>query len=278
MSLSLVEKDEILFHQNSIGKYLYIVKEGVLKLCINSKETTTFQKGDSFGELALLHEAPRSGTVTAMSQSMLWVLERKNFKKIVQHVTKLSYEENRSFLDSNPLLSQISNDEKTILSSSMIKEVYDSGKLIFREGDFASSIYLIKNGEVNCISNGKVVRTLKEGEFFGERAILLDSLRTLDVVAKTSCVCFSVSLENLKKLLGEDYRKILYFKFIKYAFSKSVFLKGFNNNNDTNLEKIFDLFTIKNFEKNKIVFTKNSECKKINVIIEGSLVKVKNKK
>jgi predicted glycosyltransferase len=44
------------------------------------------------------------------------------------------------------------------------------------------------------------------------------------------------------------------------------------------LEKIFDLFTIKNFEKNKIVFTKNSECKKINVIIEGSLVKVKNKK
>ena len=61
-------------------------------------------------------------------------------------------------------------------------------------------------GEVDCSLNGKVVRILRKGDNFGERSILIDSTRSLDVIAKCDCVCYSVSISTLKNMLGDNFR------------------------------------------------------------------------
>lgn len=38
------------------------------------------ERGGSFGELALLYNAPRAATVVAASRTALWTLDRKTFK------------------------------------------------------------------------------------------------------------------------------------------------------------------------------------------------------
>lgn len=273
MSLCSVKANETIFKEGSIGNFFYILKEGTVELFINGKSIKNLEKGESFGELALLHGAPRSATIVANTECLFWVLERKNFKKIVDHINQLNYEENKQFVHSISILSHIENDQKSILCQNLIKEIYEEGSVIVKEGDDANCLYIIKEGEVNCVFKGKVVVTLRKGDYFGEKAILTDSTRTMDVVAKTKCTCYSISVETLKQMVGEKYRDVLYLNFIKTAFSSSKYLKKFQ---PKCIESIYPCFKIKNYGKREVVVPAGHVIgSKIIVIIEGNLVNVR---
>ena len=65
------------------------------KLFLNFKS-----KGDSFGEFALINNAPRITTVKTVSECELWVMKREVFRKIIDFIFQLNYNENKKFLDS----------------------------------------------------------------------------------------------------------------------------------------------------------------------------------
>jgi hypothetical protein len=144
--------------------------------------------------------------------------------------------------------------------------------MLIVEGETASCLYIVKEGEVDCVSKGKVIRTLVKGDHFGERSILLDSTRTMDVIAKTKCVCYSISVETLKTMVGDKYRDVLYLNFIKSSFATSKF---FNKFNLKLLETAYECFHALNFSKNQITFPAGYlKSSSVVVIIEGSLVNV----
>ena len=104
MSLCTVDAGTIVFKQGSIGTFFYILKDGSLDLFINDNLIKTIKAGESFGELALLHRSPRSGTIKAVQFCEFWVLERKNFRKIVDFINEMNFEENKKFVQSIPIL------------------------------------------------------------------------------------------------------------------------------------------------------------------------------
>lgn len=55
--------------------------------------------GDSFGELALLYNAPRSASVRAIDKTLLWAIDRNSFKTAVEEINTKDFDENRKFLD-----------------------------------------------------------------------------------------------------------------------------------------------------------------------------------
>ena len=133
-------------------------------------------------------------------------------------------------------------------------------------------MYIIKDGQVNCSFKGTIIRTLQKGDFFGERALLLDSVRGMDVIAKTRCVIYSISIETLKSMVGEQYRNILYLNFIKMAFSKS---DNFKTLDLRLIENIFGCFKAIDLQKNSIAFTAgHTMSSKLVIIIEGNLLNV----
>ncbi len=270
MSYATVPSNTIIFQQGTPGNFFYILKVGTVELYIDGNKIKTFSVGESFGELALLHGAPRSGTVKAITECGLWVLERKNFRKIVDHITKMNFEENKTFIQSVPILNSIEHYQQAILCVSLIKETFEEGKYIVKEGESADCIYIIKEGEVNIVHEGKVVRTLKKGENFGERSILVQSVRSMDVVAKSNCVCYSISKATLQNMLGERYITLLFLNFIKASFLTSKYFKVFNSNL---FKDIFPFFEAINLGPGSIAFEKGYiKSSHIVVIIDGHLI------
>jgi hypothetical protein len=104
MSLQVVNEDTILFKQGSPGNYLYVIKKGSVELLINDIPVKQINKGECFGELDLLYEIPRSGTVRSLEETFIYCLEKKAFKTVFNQMNELNFEENKKFADSIGLL------------------------------------------------------------------------------------------------------------------------------------------------------------------------------
>ena len=267
MSLQKVKKDTILFKQGEPGTYWYIVHEGTFSLYINNEFKKNLSKGDSFGELALMNDAPRSATVKANSDCQVWTLKREVFRKILEFISNINYSQNMKFL--NGIDIPLDKNIKSLLANNLLQEIYKKNTVIFSEGEYGNNMYIIKEGEVCCKKNGKVVRILKQGENFGQKAILFDNKRTMDIIANTDCVLYSISVEFFKNQFGENYKEVLYYSFINIAFKKN---KYFHNINTKFLEKIFKKFQFKNFAQNEVIYKKGFEIsKKIVIVLEGAI-------
>jgi hypothetical protein len=137
----------------------------------------------------------------------------------------------------------------------------------------ASCLYIVKEGEVDCVSKGEVVRTLYKGDHFGEKSLLIQSNRTLDVIAKTSCIVYSISVDTLTNMVGEKYKEALYMNFIKIAFAQSEY---FNKFNVKYLDEIFENICALNLPKNQLAYPEGHiKSSKLVIVIEGSLINVK---
>ena len=159
-----------------------------------------------------------------------------------------------------------------ILCMNLVKESYDSKKVIVKEGDTGGCLYIIKEGEVDCVLKNQVIRTLKKGDSFGEISILLDSARTMDVVAKSNCVLYSISVDVFRKLVGETYREIIILNFITTAFSKS---DNFNKIESVVLEATFPTFKVSHYKKHDVILNTGHACQsKLMILAEGNLLNV----
>jgi hypothetical protein len=132
MTLCYIDSNTFVFKQGAMGNFFYIVREGELDLYLNDVYTKTILPGESFGELALLHGAPRSGSVKTRTKVLVWCLERRNFRKIMDHINLINFEDNIRFINSIPILSNIDNDLKSVLASNLLKEFFEVGKCIVR--------------------------------------------------------------------------------------------------------------------------------------------------
>ena len=267
MSLCKVAEGNILFKQGSYGSYWYIISDGVFELYINDELRLELKRGDSFGELSLMYDSPRAATVKAKTTCYVWVLRRESFRKIINFLGQLHYDENIRFL--NSIHFPIEQTFKSVLANNMMIHIYKAGDVIFNEGQEAGSMYIVKKGEVNCMKHNKVVRVLKRGDNFGQKAILLGNKRSLDVIARTDCELTSISVEFFRTQIGDNYKRILYESFIDMIFKHS---RYFNFVCSKLLSKILCLFEVKNYEKGEIIFKKGSPITgKMCLVLEGNI-------
>lgn len=273
MSLVKVPSNSYVFKEGTTGNYYYILQKGQTQLIINNNIVKEFKIGQSFGELALLHNSPRSGSVFALTDCFFWILSRSKFRQIVDHITEANYEENKQFLDSLRIVSNLEDFQKAILSNALYKEKFHINDFIVKRGERADCIYIIKEGEVACINENKeVVRVLRSGDNFGERGILLNSKRTMDVIAKTDCVCFSISTSTLNAMLSQKYRSCLFLNFMQKAFSQSNFFNKFDH---VEFEQVFRFFQAVNLGKDNVAYPKGHlKSSKIVIVIDGNLKNV----
>ena len=85
-----LKKGDVLFRKGDEGTALYIIINGRMKITVPSKlgdEITLaiLNRGDFFGEMALLDSLPRSADATAVEETLLYVLNRSDFLSFLIH-------------------------------------------------------------------------------------------------------------------------------------------------------------------------------------------------
>ncbi len=102
------------------------------------------------------------------------------------------------FRDGDPLfLSQV------ILA--LRPEVAAPGEILIRKGDLGREMYIIVRGEAEVLDeSGRVLKTFRDGDVFGEVALLIHSARTATVRAKTAIDLMALDKASFDRIL-HDY-------------------------------------------------------------------------
>jgi CRP/FNR family cyclic AMP-dependent transcriptional regulator len=90
------KKNTLVIHQGDETDSLYILREGQMKVYVedeNGREHTVriMQEGDSFGELALVGDFPRSANVMTLSEASAFVISKANFMDCLRHNPDFSF-------------------------------------------------------------------------------------------------------------------------------------------------------------------------------------------
>lgn len=189
------------------------------------KKVKSYSSGDSFGELALLYNAPRAATVIAKSECILWTVDRETFNNIVKEAAQKKREQYENFLKSVNILSTVEPYELSQISDALKSCIYSPNDYIIREGELGDIFYIIVEGEAEATKTlepgkaPKVVKQYGKGEYFGELALLKGDPRAANVVAKTHLKAISLDRKSFKRLLGpiEDILKRNSEQYVKYV-------------------------------------------------------------
>jgi glucose-6-phosphate 1-dehydrogenase len=111
---------------------------------------------------------------------------------------------NRSVLDRVPLFKGANDTLMHTLTLALTPASASAGEDIVRKDEVGKEMYFLSRGSVEVVDGaGKVVKTLGEGDFFGELALLCDQPRSATVRAKTPCDLFVLEQGDFNRALKE---------------------------------------------------------------------------
>lgn len=100
-------------------------------------KVSTASRGSAFGELALLHDAPRAATVVASSALSGYTIDALTFKCLLMGKSQQDTRDGVGFLSAVKLLSPLDEAQKRELASTATERRFDAGANIICEGERA---------------------------------------------------------------------------------------------------------------------------------------------
>lgn len=196
--------DEVVIRQGDDGDNFYIVDSGELYVLYRDVVVATIGSGKSFGEIALMYNCPRTATVRAKTDCILWGMSRGTFRRSLMIYAIRKRELYESFLARVPLLETLLPYERSIIADALEPRTYRDGDLLIRQGEKGDNFFILERGKV-VVTKGDPpveVKTYGEGDYFGELALLNDQPRAANVRAVGVVRVLTLSREDFANLMG----------------------------------------------------------------------------
>ncbi len=197
---------ETVITEGERGDLLYVVEKGELDCYKKENFLKTYYEGESFGELALLYNAPRAATIKARTDSVLWALDRLTFNHIVKDAAIKKREQYEAFLKTIELLNNINSYELSQICDAVKTRYYNAGDKIINENDDGDDFFILVEGKAFAEKkiSGKIekVKEYSTGDYFGELALIKNEPRAASVIASSKCTLISLDRKSFKRLLG----------------------------------------------------------------------------
>lgn len=225
------KEGDIIISQGDAGSVLYIIEKGEFDCfkVFNKDEEPVLVKHygpeDSFGELALLYNAPRAATIKAKQDGVLWTLDRETFNHIVKESAMKKREKYVEFLKSVSILKHVDDYEISQICDALKIKKYKNGDVIIKQNDNGEDFYIIESGHAKAtkvFEEGKEAEEVKKysiGDYFGELALIKNEPRAANIICTDDTICLSLDRKSFKRLLGpienilkrnsDDYKKYI---------------------------------------------------------------------
>lgn len=211
----VVEPSDVVIKEGDDGDYFYIIESGkydIFKIIAGeNKHVGQYDNKGSFGELALMYNAPRAATITANTGGSLWAMDRQTFRRIVVKETAKKRRMYEEFLSHVEVLTTLTGDERTKIADAIEQKSYPDGAEIIQQGDAPDYFYIVQDGIVDIKRRGDDKNdpsreahlcSLGAGKYFGELAFLTNKPRAASVYAKGQVKCACLDVQAFERLLG----------------------------------------------------------------------------
>ncbi|MBL8380611.1 MAG: cyclic nucleotide-binding domain-containing protein [Burkholderiales bacterium] len=184
---------------------MYFLVEGQVALSLKGRPLYMILPGETFGELAIISETPRSATATAFKKSLVLSLDEKralaSLKEepgfALQLVSSLTGQMRRSVdkllaaggaeIKARQGGSGLNSDQLKRLRAALgdpLEVPMKKGETVVSQGAQGANMFVVLDGRVAVGISGKPVESIGRGETFGEAALLGTAIRSATAVAE----------------------------------------------------------------------------------------------
>jgi CRP-like cAMP-binding protein len=219
LSKGRVEKYRLgsaIIRQGEPGEACYVLRAGHCRVEVEDASGTkrrvaVLEPGYLFGEVALLASSPRTGTVIAESEVEVVALDRETFLGLVAsggYAREEVLEQVRIhlFLHEIDLLRGVGpiGMGKLVRSVKLVR--VRAGEAIVRAGEAGSSMFVIYKGSCEVLDpGGRGVATLREGDYFGEIALVTGATRSATVRSSVDSILVELAADLYQEVLVKEF-------------------------------------------------------------------------
>ena len=261
---------KIIFSQGHRGQNFYIISSGSVEVLLDSERKAVISENGYFGEMALIYNSKRTASIKTIEKTTCWVMRGEHFRQAIQLVSSEKLQENKEFLVNFHFFNKLTDHQKDLLLSLLVVHEFEPGQRILREREKGKLIYIVKKGEVVVSVDGVQQRVLGLGEYFGEQALLYNSLRTASVDAIGKVVLLSLDSKELVNLLGNELEYVIFKNSLRIGLERSRYLAKLEK---FQKEKIVEAIEIKHFKEDEVVIYAGTKCNSLIIfILKGEII------
>uniref|UniRef100_A0A915C3B6 cGMP-dependent protein kinase n=1 Tax=Parascaris univalens TaxID=6257 RepID=A0A915C3B6_PARUN len=204
-----INKDQWIINEGEPGYRLFVVSDGRVRISKEGVTLSVLKPPVVIGELAMLYNCERTASVQAVTDVTLWVLERAVYKAITTRIGMERHSEMMAFLQKVSLLKPLDEDRISKVADALDQDYYPGSSYIVREGERGDTFFIINNGQVRVTQRvdgeeePREIRVLSKGDYFGEKALLGEEVRTASVIAMDPGVeVLTLDRDSFNRLIG----------------------------------------------------------------------------
>jgi len=202
------KQDVEVVKQGEEEDYFFVVREGYVHFEVDGVKGDQLGPGQSFGELALLYNSPSAASVISDSPSILFRVDQKTFRYILQTQRELAEHDKKVLLQGVAFLKDLDDSDLNRLAEAMIPRRFAAGELLAAKGDPADTFFILQEGKVR-VTDFDAGQTkyqdhdLGPGDYFGESAMIREEQRMANFRGKSKGIALSIDKRLFQERIGD---------------------------------------------------------------------------
>ncbi|XP_046454318.1 cGMP-dependent protein kinase, isozyme 2 forms cD4/T1/T3A/T3B-like isoform X4 [Daphnia pulex] len=204
------QRGSLIIKEGDVGSIMYVMEEGKVEVSRKGNCLSTMTPGKVMGELAILYNCKRTATIKAAIDCKLWAIERQVFQTIMMRTGLIRQAEYTVFLKSVPTFMNLQEETLIKIADVLDECFYNQGDYIIRQGARGDTFFIISKGRVKVTikdpgsAQEEYIRSLERGDFFGEKALQGEDIRTANIIADDpeGVSCLVIDRESFNQLIS----------------------------------------------------------------------------
>ena len=201
---------------------MYVLILGEVEMVAQNQVIGSVKAGETFGEMAVIAQAPRTATAKAKSDCTLISLDDRQFQAALQQKPEfalmlMSIMNNRlrstiSRLRASGSLHAGEAKDTPVFDKKLLAGLvnlmgpngpvrYDKGRMIMQEGTAGALMYVVLEGRVAISIKAGLVARAGAGGVFGEMALVDQSMRAATATAESDCSLLAINRATFLQLV-----------------------------------------------------------------------------